>query len=247
MATRRRRTPAQKAATRKLVALNRRRARMKTNPAKKTRRKRPIGTRQYAKSMATRRTPTTRLRARRRKNRVRGYYPNPRRRTNMIQNIISRQLQPAAIQAGGALGLDVIMGYFGNFIPAQLNQGMMRHVTKGVVALGMGFVVSNFVRNATANEMSKGALTVVMHDAFREALQQWMPAIPLGYCDSDMGYYNPSPVYEPTSQNMNMGYFQTGAGSGYAPHTLGYFSQDTGSGYGRVRAGENDLFDTADI
>lgn len=252
MATRRRRTPAQKAATRKLVALNRRRARMKSNPAK--RRKRPVGTKQYKQSQRTRRTtrgtltrtPSARLRARRRKNRVRGYYPNPRRRTNMVQNIINRQLQPAAIQAGGALGLDVIMGYFGNFIPAQFNQGMMRHVTKGVVALGMGFVVSNFVRNQTANEMSKGALTVVMHDAFKEALQQWMPAIPLGCDTADMGYYNPSPVYQPSADGM--GYFSTGAGSGYAPHSLGYFSQDTGSGYGTVRrAAESDLFDTADI
>lgn len=246
MATRRRRTPAQKAATRKLVALNRRRATAKRNPAKR-RRKRPIGTRQYAKSQRTKRTPTTRLRARRRKNRVRGYYPNPRRRARtgrgMVQNIINRQLQPAAIQASGAIGLDVIYGYFGNFIPAQLNTGMMRHVTKGVVALGMGFVVSNFVKNATANEMSKGALTVVMHDAFKEALQQFMPAIPLG----DVGYYNPSPVYEPTSQNMNMGYFQAQPGSGYSQNALGYFSTDTGSGYGTVRRAEADLFDTADI
>jgi hypothetical protein len=243
MATRKRRTAAQKRATAKLVAFNRRRKAAKRNPATKRKpRKRPIGTRQYAKSQRTKRTPTKRLRARRRANTQRGYYPNPRTRAGMVQNIIARQLQPAAIQAGGAIGLDVIYGYFGNFIPAQLNQGMLRHVTKGVVALGMGFVVSNFVKNATANEMSKGALTVVMHDAFKEALTQWMPAIPLG----DVGYYNPSPVYEPQSQNM--GYFETETGSGYAQNALGYFSQDAGAGYATVnRRAEADLFDTADI
>lgn len=169
----------------------------------------------------------------------------------MFQNVMTKQVQPAAIQASGAIGLDVVYGYFGQFIPAQLNTGMLRHVTKGVVALGLGFVASNFMRNATANEMTKGALTVTMHGAFKEALQQFMPAIPLGCDYNDMGYYNPSPVYEPQSQNMNMGYFQSNSGAGYAAHAgnnLGYFSSDTGAGYAPVRsASENDLFDTSDI
>lgn len=166
-----------------------------------------------------------------------------------MQNILQKQIQPAAIQASGAIGLDVVYGYFGQFIPAQLNTGMVRHVTKGVIALGLGFVASNFMKNNTANEMAKGALTVTMHGAFKEALQQFMPAIPLGMDTAELGYYNVSPVYEPQSQNMNMGIFQSNTGAGYASHDkLGYFSTDTGAGYGSVRkAAESDLFDTADI
>lgn len=240
MATRRRRTAAQKRATRRLVALNRKRRSLKRNP--KRRRRRVAKVKTYARSRATGRRPTARLVRRRRRNNRAGYYPNPRRRRTtrgMFQNIMRNQVQPAAIQATGAIGLDIVYGYFGQFIPAQLNTGMLRHVTKGVIALGLGFVASNFVRNQTANNMSRGALTVVMHDAFREALAQWMPAIPLG----DMGYYNVSPVYNP---NSPMGYFETQPGSGYAPHSLGYFSQDMGAGYYSPRA-ESEVFDTSDI
>ena len=235
MARKKRRTAAQKAATRKLVAFNKRKA-----SAKRRTRRNPVSV--SAPSRATGKRPTKRLQARRKANTRKGYYPNPRRRTRtprgMIQNIVQKQLQPAAIQASGAIGLDVVYGYFGNFIPAQLNTGMIRHVTKGVVALGIGFVASNFVKNQTANEMAKGALTVTMHDAFKEALQQWMPAIPLG----DVGYYNPSPVY---NANNGVGYFESEAGSGYA-NGLGYFSQDSGQGYGTVSAPQ-EMFDTSDI
>lgn len=244
MATRKRRTAAQKRATKKLVAFNRARSRSRSNPAKrKTPRRKKVAV--NARSRRTGRPPTARLKRRRFNNNKPGYYPNPRRRSTkgMVANIVDRQLKPAAIQASGAIGLDVIYGYFGNFIPAQLNSGMLRHVTKGVVALGMGFVVSNFMKNATANEMSKGALTVVMHDAFKEALSQWMPTIPLG----DVGYYNASPVYQPQSQDMNMGYFQSQTGAGYSNDALGYFSQDTGAGYATVKRAEADLFDSADI
>jgi hypothetical protein len=248
-ARKKRRTPAQKRATAKLVAYNKRRrtpARRKRRTLAATATPAPARRRRALSTMraARRRTPT---RSRAVTRRV--YRRNPSRKT-MMQNIVSKQIQPAAIQASGAIGLDVVYGYFGQFIPAQLNSGMIRHVTKGVVALGLGFVASNFIKNTTAEEMAKGALTVTMHGAFKEALQQFMPAIPLGYCDSDMGYYNPSPVYEPQSQNMNMGYFEANSGAGYSPHAngLGYFSSDTGAGYASMRsASENDLFDTADI
>lgn len=247
-ARKKRRTPAQKAATRKLVAYNKRRrnpARRKrrTTAAAPARRRRALSTMSAAKrrrAPVRRRTTTTR----------RVYRRNPTRKT-MMQNIMTKQIQPAAIQASGAIGLDIVYGYFGQFIPAQLNTGMLRHVTKGVAALGLGFVASNFMRNTTANEMAKGALTVTMHGAFKEALQQFMPAIPLGMDTAELGYYNASPVYEPQSQNMNMGYFQSNAGAGYAPHangnSLGYFSRDTGAGYASVQRAESDLFDTADI
>lgn len=249
MAYKKRRTAAQKRATAKLVAFNKRRRKAPRRKARKRNPTAPVSRRRSARTTLT--TSPARRTRRRTVARRRVYRRNPTRK-NMMQNIVSKQLQPAAIQASGAIGLDVVYGYFGQFIPAQLNQGMLRHVTKGVVALGLGFVASNFIKNSTANEMAKGALTVTMHGAFKEALQQWMPAIPLGMDTSEIGYYNASPVYEPTSQNMRpngMGYFETNTGAGYAPHVngLGYFSQDTGAGYGGIRRAESDLFDSADI
>lgn len=244
MPVRKRRTPAQKRATAKLVALNKRRARMKSNPAKRKTAAKTTTRKRVAISAPSRRTgkkPSARLTRRRKRNTVRSYYPNPARRMTrkgMVKNIVEKQLQPAAIMASGALMLDIGYGYLGGYIPAVLNTGMARHATKGVVALALGFIASNFVKANTANELAKGAMTVTMHGAMKEAMQTFMPAIPLG----DVGYYNVSPVY-PAGDGM--GYFDKSGGDGYAKDasSLGYFSKDSGTGY----AGERESFDTSEI
>lgn len=225
MATKRR-TAAQKRATKRLVAFNK--ARRK--PAKrKAPAKRKSITRVSAK---TKRKPTKRLVSRRRRNTHKGYFPNPRKRMasrkkNMVANIIDKQLKPAAIQASGALMLDVGYGYLGSYIPDMLNTGMIKHATKGVVAIALGFIASNFIKGSTANELAKGAMTVTMHDAMKEALNTYAPMVPLGY-------YNASPV-----MSDQMGYYSADAGSG----GLGYYSSDTGTGFEQ----ETEVFDTADI
>lgn len=241
MATRRkkRRTAAQKRATAKLVAYNKRRRRAATTPR---RRRKPAARKRvatYARSRSTGRRPTARLVRRRRKNTKRGYYPNPRRRMGvqgMARRIMRNQVQPAMVQASGALLLDIGYGYFGSYIPAQFNTGMLRHATKGVIAIGLGWLAQNFVRNETANQLATGALTITMHDAMRELTAQFMPNIPLG----GMGYWNASPVYPAEG----MGYYQPQSQSGYSDRALGYFSSDTGKGY---RHAEQEMFDTADI
>lgn len=238
MARRKTRTAAQKRATKKLIAFNRRRKRAAT-PTRRRRRAAPAKVKPYARSRrAPHRRPTARLVRRRKKNNVRGYYPNPRRRTarGMAQRIMRQQVQPAAIQASGALLLDIGYGYFGSYIPAQFNTGMLRHATKGVIAIGLGYLASNFVRNETANQLATGALTITMHDAMKELVGQFMPNIPLG----DVGYWNASPVYPAEG----MGYFQPQSQSGYSERALGYFSSDSGKGY---RHSEQEMFDTADI
>lgn len=113
---------------------------------------------------------------------------------------------------------------------------MLRHATKGVIAIGLGYLASNFVRNETANQLATGALTITMHDAMKELVGQFMPNIPLG----DVGYWNASPVYPAEG----MGYFQPQSQSGYSERALGYFSSDSGKGY---RHSEQEMFDTADI
>lgn len=240
MATRRkkRRTAAQKRATAKLVAFNKRRRRAATTPR---RRRKPAARKRvatYARSRATGRRPTARLVRRRRKNTKRGYYPNPRRMgvQGMARRIMRNQVQPAMVQASGALLLDIGYGYFGSYIPAQFNTGMLRHATKGVIAIGLGWLAQNFVRNETANQLATGALTITMHDAMRELTAQFMPNIPLG----GMGYWNASPVYPAEG----MGYYQPQSQSGYSDRAFGYFSSDTGKGY---RHAEQEMFDTSDI
>jgi len=225
MARKKARTPAQKRATRKLVARNRALARARHNPIKVT-----------ARSRRTGRTPTKRLKARRSTNKIPGYYPNPRRRRAVntakltVKNAMNQVVKPAAIQASGALLLDVGYGYFGHLIPSAMNNGMLKHATKGLIAVGLGMVAGNFISNKTAKAMAEGAMTVTIHDAMKEAVGSFAPSIPLG----DAGYYNPSPVYN------DMGYYSNDTGQGFADASLGYFSEDAGQGY-------NQPFDTSTI
>lgn len=119
-----------------------------------------------------------------------------RRRRNPIaikglSGITQRTIIPAATAAAGALGLDVIWGYAP--VPANLKVGPLRHVVKGAAAIGLGMLAENFVKKSTAQNITLGALTVVLHDMGREVLQNAMPQIPLGmYMDGTMGYYNPA-------------------------------------------------------
>lgn len=223
------RTPAQKRATAKLVRFNKARRRTTRNPAK---RKAPARKRvaTSAPSRRTGRAPTKRLTARRRRNTVKRYYPNPARRSGKmtIKNVVDNQIKPAAIQASGALMLDIGYGYLGGYIPAMLNTGMMKHATKGVVAIALGMVASNFMNNTTANKLALGAMTVTFHDALKEAMTTFMPAIPMG----EAGYYNPSPVY-----NSPLGYYSGDSGDG-----MGYYSDDSGDGFGV----NQQPFDTSD-
>jgi len=76
MAVKKRRTKKQIAATKKLVALNRKRARMK-NPKKKARRRARPKVKVGAKSRVTGKRPDAELKRRRKKNTKKGYYPNP--------------------------------------------------------------------------------------------------------------------------------------------------------------------------
>ncbi len=93
-------------------------------------------------------------------------------------------VQPAFMGAAGALSLDIAWGFLP--IPLNLKTGMMRHVVKGIGALGLGYLVNMVATRKTADEMTKGAMTVVLHGAMREAAQQFMPNVPL----DGLGYYS---------------------------------------------------------
>lgn len=226
-----RRTLAQKRATKKLVAFNKARSKTKRNPASKRKaapKRKRVAT--YAKSRTSKKRPSARLIARRKANTKRKYYPNPSNRKITLKNVINDQVKPAVIGASGALILDVGYGYFGSYVPAMLNNGMLKHATKSIVAIGMGMLASNFVKSPMVNTMVRGAMTVTVHDAMKEAMTTFMPSIPMGSVD----YYSPSPV----------GFFSDDAGNGYQNGGTGYFSSDSGDGYTQP---QQSTFDTSSI
>lgn len=230
MATKKRRTAAQKRATKRLVAFNK--ARRSPTKRKSPKRKAPAKRRKTISKAA----PSKRLRARRRKNTKRGYFPNPKKRTrkSMVANIVDKQLKPAAIQATGALMLDIGYGYLGGYIPDMLNSGMTKYATKGAIAIGLGVIANMYMKSNTANLLATGAMTMTMHEAMKEAMANFAPQVPLGF-------YSAAPVYQ-----NDMGMFSPDDGDGFGGNNLGMFSPDTGTGFSPTYQ-DSEIFDTSDI
>lgn len=142
-----------------------------------------------------RKTTTKKRRVRRttaRKAPVRRRRRNPvtttvrRRRRNPIarRGMVARHLQPALTAATGALFLDMAWGFLP--IPANLQMGPLRYLAKGAGAIALGMVAENVVAKSTAQQMTTGAMTVIMHDALREVTQNMLPNVPLGYYSAGM-------------------------------------------------------------
>lgn len=86
--------------------------------------------------------------------------------------------------ASGALALDIAWGYLP--IPITLKTGMLRHVAKGVGAIALGYLANMVTTRSNAEQMTRGAMTVVIHGAMKEITQQFLPNVPL----DGMGYYS---------------------------------------------------------
>lgn len=161
------------------------------NPVKKRRKKRkttakkkPVKRR--ALSTVTKRRSTTRR-----------YRKNPARRK--MGNIINDTIMPSAVAAGGALGLDMMMAYLP--IPENLKTGPMQHLVKGAGAIGMGMLAGMFLKPKTAELITTGALTVVIHNAGKDAIQKFAPDVRLSSVEDDdyddLSYVSPGmPVGE---------------------------------------------------
>lgn len=177
-----RRTAAQKRATQKLVALNKRRARASKAPA---RRRTAAG-----KAPVRRSNPIRRSVARK----------TPVRRRNPIKKgVVEQHIMPALIAGAGAVGLDAAWANLP--IPASIKNGPFRHVAKaGAAVIGVELLKrSKVVKAKTADQLGTGALTVIAHQVITDLIKTNAPQINLG--DDNMGYYD-----------NGMGYYDTGMG-----------------------------------
>lgn len=207
------------------------RKRKRTRAGRYTRNPRPS----YVSGSTVVRAPAPATNPRRRRRRTTTYKKrrrNPRRRgfgALRIQNVFQDTVMPAAIAAGGAIGLDIIWGMLP--IPLTLKTGPMRFVAKGAGAIGMGMIASMVVNQATAKNFTAGAMTVVMYDALREALQTWMPQLALSAYDINdtLGY--PSSAMDVGSESDLSAYFPGQGNNAGANANMGaYFPQDVGVG-----------------
>jgi hypothetical protein len=174
MAHKKHRTAAQKAATRRMIAANR----AKHSGGHKRRK-----THAYASNPAPRKR---RAHAHHAVAHHRKYRRNPSHRAGIMA-----MFMPSLQGAGGALVVDLITGYVP--LPLAIKVSPARHLIKGVLAIGLGMVM----KGTLGQNMAKGALTVAIHDAGKEAIQIAAPSITLGAEPTvadlqGVGYYNPA-------------------------------------------------------
>ena len=174
------------------------------NPAKKRRSaaqnaasKRNIKKAQAARRKSPRRRTTTRKRRRRNPYPVakRARRSNPRRRLPTFGGIINSQVIPAAIGGTGAVLNDMIVNFLP--LPITFKSGWMRHLSKAVGAIAIGYLGGMFLTKKTADQLGAGAMTVVGYNVVRDLAAQFAPQLPLGeyldpmgeYLDPALGYY----------------------------------------------------------
>lgn len=173
--SRKHRSAAQRAATRRLVALNRSRRAGSSSPKRRrsARRSTPIT---YAANPVRRRR---RAHSTHRRVSTRRYRRNP---TGLFGNLVP-MVTDAAIGAAGAIAVDVAVGLLP--LPANLKTGLLGTVTRGAAAVALGTVGGMIMPRRVAKQMAAGSLTVTAYGALKGFLATNVPALGL----SGMGYY----------------------------------------------------------
>ncbi len=168
------RTPAQLRATRKLVALNKARAKGKVSRAKPGKKKSYamraapehitiVNPKTPARRKARRSHPITPARVASEAGRKLRY-----RRKNPVGGFFTDTLIPSAVGGAGALTLDVLLGVLP--IPAQFKTGPMAPVVKLAGAVGLGFLASKVAPKRVANQIAAGAITVTLYGVAKQML-----------------------------------------------------------------------------
>lgn len=157
------RTAAQKAATAKLVALNKKRR----AAASSTTATAPKAKRTYAKAAPKK-----------------VYKKNPISRSASVQRgkgMFAENVKPAAIGAAAALGFDLVWGRM-TFIPASLRAGNLKYPVKLLGALALGVAAEKFLPKQYqqhATTLVRGPLTVILHEAGKNMMQSMYPSLAL--------------------------------------------------------------------
>lgn len=170
-----RRSAAQQAATRRMIAARkaslrgsrpaassgkkRRKARRRSNPVTPIRavnaapRRRSTKRRKARTSVAAASSAGRTLRFRRR---------NP---IGFLDGLVKDTLVPSAIGGAGALGLDVLLAVVP--LPETIKTGAMRPVVRVAGAIGLGMLAGMIVAKRTAQQITAGAVTVVLYDTMK--------------------------------------------------------------------------------
>jgi hypothetical protein len=141
---------------------------------------------------------------------------NPRHLGSLSpRSLLHNAVVPGFIGAGGALALDVVMGYATPMLPPALQSGWFNVAVKAAGAVGVGMLASKFLGRENGRIVMLGGLTVVAYGSLKTLLAgMGVTGIPglSGYAD-----YTPYPV-------TGMGAYMRGATGTRGIQGLGYTS-----------------------
>ncbi len=178
--SRKHRTAAQKAATRKLVAMNR--AHRGGSAKKRVKSRRRSAVVSYAANPAPRKRRHAVAKIRRRH-----YRRNP---SSSPVGVVA-QLKGAAIGATGALAINTMYNMLP--LPASVTTGKMAYVGRAAFALALGVVTRKMLPGGMVGKMVQGSLTVTAHDALKDIVGGMLPTFA-----PKLGMYV-SPAYHPAA------------------------------------------------
>jgi len=112
---------------------------------------------------------------------LRQYRRNPDKFS--LKGFFKQSLMPSAIGAGGALGLDLVLGYLP--IPDTMKTGAMRPIVRIAGAVGIGMLAGMIAGKRTGEQVGAGALTVVLYDTLKGYAKTAMPTLPLSGVGDD--------------------------------------------------------------
>lgn len=189
--------------------------------------------RHYSKRRSRRRNPVALLNPRRRHSRkryslARRHIMRHRRRNPAVSmGGLTRFVQAGATGAIGAVAVDVIMGYAGDYLPDTVKSPVSAtgginpfyFLSKGAGAVILGIVGRKFLKlGGIAEKMAEGSLVVTLHDA----ITMLLPAT------VKLGYMNPGYIASKRARDST-GYVDTLSGVGAYVHEGGDY-EDAQSG-----------------
>ena len=141
-----------------------------------------------------------------------------------LRGVVRNAIVPGAIGAGGALALDVAMGYLKPMLPPTLQTGWINTGVKVAGAIALGMVAGRFLGRERGRIVTLGALTVVSYGVLKEMLASaGLPGL-AGYADYTpyrmgaymgagtavlpprrLGYISPAPVIGGGAMSPRMG------------------------------------------
>lgn len=193
---------AQLAARKRFIAMAKAR-RAKLNPKK---RRRKVARRAAPKLNPSPIMKRKRKSSSRRRSPMRFFRGKARRNPILPRSFMDTHLQPALVGAAGALLNDVAVGKLVSFLPAGLQKPEIRHLVKGLSAVGLSMLAAKakVANNATIKAATVGALTCVLHDAGRAQLQKQLPTIALGeYLSEVIGPWDGMESYDQLSEYLS--------------------------------------------